>query len=778
MKTLATLLFLAACTPMTQSQILCTWTGAQDQNWNNSGNWFNHTLPTHGDSLSIQGGGYQPILAADFTAAFLHIDATASLTLGSHTLTVLGDWSNAGTLHAETSTVVFAGSGLQLIKGNQTFYNLELNNEFGLEIYSGNDSLRGVLYLKNGNFETSGRFYLISDSTGTGSIGPVTGGSLSGMVTMQRYMDVSVSDWRFLSSPMTAATLSETSDDFWTSGFPGATYPDYNYMSVYYYDETVSGTADQGYVGAVSIDDTLFPGKGFMAYIDATSLMEIVDFSGTPTIGTVSLPLTYTLTDTLSDGWNLVGNPYPSAINWDDASITKTNLDNAIYVWNPALGVYTSYIDGIGTNGGSATVASCQSFYVRTNNSAPELILTENCKTNAPAVFLKNHETTNFLSIKVSNSISTDETILKANEFATGSFDGTYDALKMFSYTPGAPSICTVLPNAAEEYYSINQLPLQEVEIPLYVNTGTSEMHTLTFSGIAGFDEASCIYLEDLFTGLTYNLETTDTLELFIADTTTVARFLIRIGAPVYAASFAASCYGENDGTLHFGKFSDALYDITLTDAYGATLAFQQDIYQITEFNHLPAGTYVLTSTDDVCGNRTDTLTIAEPAAIIAQFTSSADTLYYTGTPQEIILENTSQNATYYAWNLGDYGTSALPTPSLTISEPGLLTISLTAFQSPTCYATTQHPVNILDALLVETLSPEPFTCWISGKQLYVNLSQDAHLVLSDLSGKLLFSGFVATGQTVLDLPEMALQVILLTTFQGNTVQTKKLVIQ
>ena len=35
---------------------------------------------------------------------------------------------------------------------------------------------------------------------------------------------------------------------------------------------------------------------------------------------------------TYTKGFNLVGNPYPSAIDWDAASgWTKTNIDNAVY---------------------------------------------------------------------------------------------------------------------------------------------------------------------------------------------------------------------------------------------------------------------------------------------------------------------------------------------------------------------------------------------------------------------------------------------------------------
>ncbi len=52
-------------------------------------------------------------------------------------------------------------------------------------------------------------------------------------------------------------------------------------------------------------------------------------------------------------GWNLVGNPYPSPIDWDAASgWTKTNVDNATYR-HVNNATWASYVGGVGTNGGS-----------------------------------------------------------------------------------------------------------------------------------------------------------------------------------------------------------------------------------------------------------------------------------------------------------------------------------------------------------------------------------------------------------------------------------------
>ena len=54
---------------------------------------------------------------------------------------------------------------------------------------------------------------------------------------------------------------------------------------------------------------------------------------------------------------NLVGNPYPSAIDWDASSgWTKTNIDNAIYFFKASGtdqygGTYSSYVNGVSSDG-------------------------------------------------------------------------------------------------------------------------------------------------------------------------------------------------------------------------------------------------------------------------------------------------------------------------------------------------------------------------------------------------------------------------------------------
>src|SRR6478609_4072431 len=69
---------------------------------------------------------------------------------------------------------------------------------------------------------------------------------------------------------------------------------------------------------------------------------------GTINTGNVVLPVTYTTSTGLADdGWNLVGNPYPSAFDWpsfyNSTSGVKQNLDPTIWIYNPRWNAYVSY---------------------------------------------------------------------------------------------------------------------------------------------------------------------------------------------------------------------------------------------------------------------------------------------------------------------------------------------------------------------------------------------------------------------------------------------------
>ena len=94
-----------------------------------------------------------------------------------------------------------------------------------------------------------------------------------------------------------------------------------------------------------------------------------IEFSGVFNTGNQSI----TLESNGSEKWNFVGNPYPCTINWDASGWTKTNINDAIYIWDATLnsgqGGYMSYIGGVGTDGGSEFIPPSQGFFIEVDPS-------------------------------------------------------------------------------------------------------------------------------------------------------------------------------------------------------------------------------------------------------------------------------------------------------------------------------------------------------------------------------------------------------------------------
>ena len=335
----------------------------------------------------------------------IQVNATASLTLPAGNLDVSGDLqinSGAG-VNTNSGTVRLNGTSDQNIgAGGASLNNITIDKASGNILLDNALSMTGILDIQTATeFQSDGNLTLISSSDGTSGNASIaslpSGASVTGNVITQRYMSGEGRIWRYFSSPITNATVSALQDDFPVTGsFTGASTGVglLGNPSLFYYDETEIDVIDTGYVAypVASNSETLVVGRGYVTFIREDTNPTVLDLTGPVNQGNISFSPTFTSSgNSGDDGWNLVGNPYPSSIDWDNiGGWTKTNISSTIYVpdnssgnlvfqeWNGSVGSLT---DGI--------IASGQSFWIQATSASPVLNITEQAKTNTTGEFFR-----------------------------------------------------------------------------------------------------------------------------------------------------------------------------------------------------------------------------------------------------------------------------------------------------------------------------------------------------------------------------------------------------
>jgi hypothetical protein len=174
------------------------WRGTTNTDWSTAANWVKYdgttyavasTSPVANDNVFIPQNNTcvvnQPSIGTGTVAVnAVYIEPSATVTGGSGSLDVKGDFTNNGTFTAGTGTVSFTGSAAQQLTGATTFYNLTENNAAGL-------TLNSPVLVSNGLTMTAGNITTSSTNLLTlGNSAPATLTWTSGKVVgpMKRWM--------------------------------------------------------------------------------------------------------------------------------------------------------------------------------------------------------------------------------------------------------------------------------------------------------------------------------------------------------------------------------------------------------------------------------------------------------------------------------------------------------------------------------------------------------------------------------------------------------------
>lgn len=261
-----------------------------------------------------------------------------------------------------------------------------------------------------------------------------------------------------------------------------------------------------------------------------------LNFTGQLNTGTIFPSITRsTAIGTYAFNWNLIGNPYPSAINID--SLTFSGIDTAVYFWVASggsnfSGNFATYNrqTKASTNGGQKVVPSMQGFWIRANSANPSITMMNADRLHSSQNFYKEELVKkDYLSIMLENQDFSDETVIAFYQDATPSFDPGFDAVKMFGGYDKVPSIYTTSIDGMQA--AINGLPLivdnESISVPLDMAIGEGGSFKLNFNYVNSFDNNISIHLEDKETHRIFNLKETKEYSFSFNKGDNPSRFLV-----------------------------------------------------------------------------------------------------------------------------------------------------------------------------------------------------------------------------------------------------------
>jgi PKD repeat protein len=309
-------------------------------------------------------------------------------------------------------------------------------------------------------------------------------------------------------------------------------------------------------------------------------------------------------------------------------------------------------VGGIGVNGATRHIASSQGFYIQTNGASPVLNISENAKSSANAVLIKDEDPANTLRLKIHSDDKTDEMVIHLNSNATKAFDGNYDAFKFFNSNSTNPTISSI---AANKDLSINSLPFggDSMKVPVRVTVGSSGMYHISWSGMNKFPLGTCFVIEDLKNG-NKSLLSKDGVYYFTEDAGFKSpRFLIHITTPVTYKSTDITCSNINDGSVMVENNAVSARKVILKDLSGN---FVQEAIVASNsnftFTQLASGNYLLVSpSTSICGDFTQMIEILPAASIAAKFEVSKQVLEVN---EKVLLTTSQDKGNNLSWNLGD----------------------------------------------------------------------------------------------------------------------------
>jgi len=524
------------------------WTGNVNNDWNDPNNWSCGIVPLSYTNVIIESSPNQPVISSNNAVCNnITINSNASLTITSgNILTISGNLTNNGNTNLGTGKIIFDGN-TQITSGNLKIQNLKIDTGSITEI-SGNCEISGIL-LCNGTLNITGSLTLTSSTSYTGLIDGTSTGTINGVITQQRFVEASkAKGYKHIASAFSDVTIGQCANfmDLYLGNVNDSPYP-----TIFKFSETdATPYFEYGWVAAApkgQINTLMEVGRGYIAQFGTGSLgARTIAFTGHVNNGDISCNVTLDNPgNAKGNGWNLVGNPYPSPIDLDKLPYDNANLNKSvsIFISTAMYKGYYGYYNAkthLAINGGTRYLPALHAFFVQCNNAAGGTLTFKNSmRANIinPNLY-KYTETPNYPYIKLSAKLlnedaALDETIIMFNDSASLNFDPEYDIFKLYNTDPEIPNLYSISNNNKLALNCLNNTYLKNnFEIPLGLEVQKADIYVIKADAITNLPPELSVILVDNKLNKCQDLQTNPTyiFPAYPSTTPDKNRFTLKIG--------------------------------------------------------------------------------------------------------------------------------------------------------------------------------------------------------------------------------------------------------
>jgi hypothetical protein len=408
----------------------------------------------------------------------------------------------------------------------------------------------GIYLTVDGNIVNNGTMTVTENGSLVQTNTGVNANSGSGTYSVSRSGNTDSYVYNIWSSPITTAALTTVfSDanpcDIWT--FEESTQAwKFDYASGYSatcYGNSITFTANDVIAGGDGIMDVT---RGYFIPGDLTAQRvytgEVNNGDYLTAIKTTNLgnPGTSNWRD---DDWNLLGNPYPSALSaddfWQENAVNNLRITDALYFWDEAdtAGGYNQDADYATWNesGGVASgntsnrplgnIASGQGFWVVANQST-SVVFNNSMRANTNNQFFKAQPTDkhNAWFSFTSPDNHKNKILVGYNDHSTDGIDERFDAHKLIGNSP--VRFASIINGDEFSIQSVANIPLNSSKVvPLVVFTSEDGTHTFENYDRENIPDGLKIFLRDKFSGIDTDLGLHNYEVTLVANTEYKTRF-------------------------------------------------------------------------------------------------------------------------------------------------------------------------------------------------------------------------------------------------------------